>query len=135
MNGFGEQYLLVGCLNKAELDSLNDFNPHGFVAENVARFKAEYASEVRNGSKAARQPTLNLVTGCFEGQDRILRGRNKWCPADNDGFQEYEFSPGVLRKRAVVMTAYYRQRVQDMADSQPRYSAPVQVEYAPYISL
>lgn len=131
MNGFGEPYLLVGCLTKPELDSLNNHRPDGFVTDNVAQFKADYASSVRQGFRKARQPTLNLVTGCFEGQDRILLGPHKQCPNGFDPFQEKFFSAGVLRKVEQVLYAYHSQWASDMEVSRPRIAPSLTTDYIP----
>jgi hypothetical protein len=135
LNGFGEPYLYVGCLTKPELDSLNDHLPSGFVTDNVAAFKADYASAVRKGSSKARHPTLNLLTGCFEGQDRILLGLHKECPTGFDPFREKFFSGGVLRKVEQVMYAYHSQWTSDREVSRPRYAPPVDYTYYPVFIL
>jgi hypothetical protein len=135
MNGFGEPYLYVGCLTKPELDSLNGHQPGGFVTDNVAKFKADYARSVRQGASNARQPVLNLVTGCFEGQNRILLGLDKQCPVGFDPFQEKFFSPGVTRKIGIVMEAYFQQGLADLEVSRPRHFAPIDYTYHPVLIL
>lgn len=135
MNGFGEPYLYVGCLTKPELDSLNDHQPDGFVTNNVAVFKAEYASAVRQGASNVRQPALNLITGCFEGQNRILLGLHKQCPVGFDTLQEKFFSAGVLRKIGLARDTYFNQGVADLEVSRPRYVPPVDYTYHPIIIL
>jgi len=128
----GERYLLIGCLSKPELDGLRTQSPKGFVADNTALFQADYADAVHNGDRSARQPTLNLVTGCFEGQDRILLGRKEVCPVGFDPIHENFISARVMRRIDSVLLAYHGQMA---IDFQLRPRGPDDITASPlYIS-
>jgi hypothetical protein len=122
VNATGEPYLLVACLNKAELESLTTHEPGGALAKYVRSAQAEYEEAVAHSPykvQQVRQPTFNLITGCVAGPGstwQFLR-RERCVPG-------WPVSPRVERKFSLAMAAYHGQMAADFAAYRPPPSAP-----------